>query len=40
MSAAKEVPNCELDAVRVQEVRWNRDGKEPASEYTFVCGKG
>jgi hypothetical protein len=26
--------------VRVQEVRWDGGGTEPASEYTFFCGKG
>jgi hypothetical protein len=26
--------------VGVQEVRWDRDGTEPAGEYTFFYGKG
>jgi hypothetical protein len=26
--------------VGVQEVRWDRGGTKPVSEYTFFCGKG
>jgi hypothetical protein len=32
--------NLKIDLVEVQEVRWDRVGTEPASEYTFFCGKG
>jgi hypothetical protein len=29
-----------LHLARVQDVRWNRGGTEPAGEYTFLYGKG
>jgi hypothetical protein len=40
MTVAKETSEYKLDLVRVQEVRWDRDGTEPAGEYTFFYGKG
>jgi hypothetical protein len=39
VTVAKEISKCKLDLMGVQEVRWNRDGTEPA-EYTFFYGKG
>jgi hypothetical protein len=29
-----------LDLVRVQEVRWDKGGTEPAGDYTFFYGNG
>jgi hypothetical protein len=40
MAAAKEISKYKLDLVGVQEVRWDRDGIEPAGEYIFFYGKG
>jgi hypothetical protein len=40
MTVAKEISEYILHLVGVQEVRWDRDGTEPADEYTFFCGKG
>jgi hypothetical protein len=37
---AKEMSKYKLDLVGVQEVRWDKGGTEPASEYTFFDGKG
>jgi hypothetical protein len=39
MTLAKEMSKYELDLVGAQ-VRWDRDGTEPAGEYTFSHGKG
>jgi hypothetical protein len=35
MRVAKELSKYKLDLVRVQEIRWDRGGTEPAGEYTF-----
>jgi hypothetical protein len=40
MRVAKEISKYKLGSVRVQEVRWDRGGTEPAGEYTFFYGKG
>jgi hypothetical protein len=40
MTVTKEITKYKLDLVRVQGVRWDRGGIEPASEYTFCYGKG
>jgi hypothetical protein len=40
MTTAKEISKHKLDIVRVHEVRWDRDGTDPAGEYTFFYGKG
>jgi exonuclease III len=40
MTVLSEMSEYKLDLVGVQEVRWDRDGTEPAGEYTFFCGKG
>jgi hypothetical protein len=40
MTVAKEISKYKLVLVRVQEVKWNRGGMEPAGEYTHFCGKG
>jgi hypothetical protein len=40
MTIAKEVSKYKLYLVRAQEVRWDRGGTEPASEYKFFYGKG
>jgi hypothetical protein len=39
-TVVKELLKCKLDLVIVQEIRWDRDGTEPAGEYTFLYGKG
>jgi hypothetical protein len=39
MTVVKEISNCKLDLVRVQEVRWGRGGTEPAGEYVFSYEK-
>jgi hypothetical protein len=40
MTLAKEISKYKLDLVRVQEVRLDRGGTEPANKYTFLYGKG
>jgi hypothetical protein len=40
VAVAKELARYKLDLVRVQEVRWEGSGTEPAGEYTFFYGKG
>jgi exonuclease III len=35
-----ELAKYKLDLVGVQEVRWDRDGTEPAGDYTFFYGNG
>jgi hypothetical protein len=39
MTVADEISKYKLDLVGIQEVRWDRGGREPAGEYTFFCGK-
>jgi exonuclease III len=36
----EEISKYKLDLVRVQEVRWDGGGTDPAGEYTFFSGKG
>jgi exonuclease III len=40
MTVANEISKYKLDILGIQEVRWERDGTEPAGEYTFFYGKG
>jgi hypothetical protein len=40
MTVSRELARYKLDLVRVQEVRWEGGGTEPAGEYTFFYGKG
>jgi hypothetical protein len=40
VTVAKTMSRYRLDLVGVQKVRWDRDGTEPAGEYTFFYGKG
>jgi hypothetical protein len=40
MTVSRELARYKLDLVRVQEVRWEGSGTEPAGEYTFFYGKG
>jgi hypothetical protein len=37
---AEEIAKYKLDLVRVQEVRCDGGGTEPAGEYIFLYGKG
>jgi exonuclease III len=37
-AVAEEISEYKLDLVRVQEVRWDGGGTEPAGEYTFFYG--
>jgi hypothetical protein len=39
MRVAKEISKYKLDLVRIEEVRWDRGGTEPAGEYAFFYGK-
>jgi hypothetical protein len=39
-TVAEEVSKYKLDLVGIQEVRWDRGGREPAGQYTFFYGKG
>jgi hypothetical protein len=39
-TVAEEISKYKLDLVGVHEVRWDRDGTEPAGEYIFFYGKG
>jgi hypothetical protein len=39
-AVGEEISKYKLDLVGVQEVRYDRDGTEPADEYTFFSGKG
>jgi hypothetical protein len=39
MSALKKISKYKLDSLGVQEVMWDKDGTEPAREYTFFYGK-
>jgi exonuclease III len=36
----RELARYKSDLARVQEVRWEGGGTEPAGEYTFFYGKG
>jgi hypothetical protein len=38
ITAAREIPKYKLDLVGVQEVIWERDGTEPAGNYTSFYG--
>jgi hypothetical protein len=40
MAVVEEISKYKLDLVKVQEVRCDRGGTEPAGEYIFFCGKG
>jgi endonuclease/exonuclease/phosphatase family metal-dependent hydrolase len=40
VTVPKALSKYRLDLVRVQEVRWEDGGTEPAGEYTLFCGKG
>jgi hypothetical protein len=40
MTVASKITKYKFDLVGVQEVRWDRGGKEPAGEYSFFYGKG
>jgi hypothetical protein len=40
VTSAKGILKYNLDLVGVQEVRWDRNGLEPAGEYTFFYAKG
>jgi hypothetical protein len=40
MDVAKEVLNCKLDLVKVQNMRWDRGGIKPAGKYTFPMERG
>jgi hypothetical protein len=40
MTVWREPARYKLDLVRVQEVRWEGGGTEPAGECTFLYGKG
>jgi exonuclease III len=37
---ASKLTKCNLDLVSVQEVRWDKDGSQPADDYTFFYGNG
>jgi hypothetical protein len=39
-AVAEEISKYKLGLVRVQEVRWDGGGTEPAGDYTFFYGKG
>jgi hypothetical protein len=39
VKVAKEISKYMLHLEGVQEDRWDRDGTEPAGEYTFFYGK-
>jgi hypothetical protein len=38
-AVTEEISKYKLDLVRVQEVRWDGGGTEPAGQYTFLYGK-
>jgi hypothetical protein len=40
MTVLRELSICKLDLMRVQEVRWEGRGTEPARQYTLQYGKG
>jgi hypothetical protein len=37
---SKELGKCKLDLVGVKEVRWEKDGTEPAQDYILFYGEG
>jgi hypothetical protein len=39
-TVVSELEKCKSDLVRVQEVRWEKDGNERAEDCTFFCGQG
>jgi hypothetical protein len=39
VTVSKELLQCKLDVVGMQEVRWEGGGIEPAGEYTFCYRK-
>jgi hypothetical protein len=39
-TASRELAKKKLDLTRVQEVRWDKGGTEPADDYTFFYGNG
>ena len=39
MAAARELARYKLDLVRVQEVRWEKEGTVKAGDYSFFFGK-
>jgi hypothetical protein len=39
-AVVEEISKYRIGSVGVQEVRWDRGGTKPASEYTFFYGKG
>ena len=40
MAAARELAKYKLDLAGVQEVRWDKEGKVKAGDYSFFYGKG
>jgi hypothetical protein len=40
ITVAREISKCKLHLVGVQEIRRDKDGIQPAGEYTFFYGKG
>ena len=40
MAATRELARYKLDLVGVQEVRWDKEGKVKAGDYSFFYGKG
>jgi hypothetical protein len=40
ITVSVELSKYKLDLVGLQEVRWDRGGTEPTSEYMFLCVKG
>ena len=40
MAADRELARYKLDLVRVQEVRWDKEGTVKAGDYSFFYGKG
>jgi exonuclease III len=35
---ARELAEYNLDVLVAQEVTWDKDGSQPADDYTFFCG--
>jgi hypothetical protein len=40
VTVSRELAKYKLDLVRVQEVKWDKGGTEPADIYTFFYGNG
>ena len=40
MAASRELARYKLDLVGVQEVRWEKEGRVKAGDYSFFYGKG